>query len=248
MLGDRLFYWVTKFMHTARAMVIVIFIVCVTMISNAKCVAAEQSAIRVMLLGNSITQGYTDSYRRPLWLALQEAGMNIDFVGTMSQGYAGQEQYSDYDSDHEGHWGWFSDEVLARIDDWATNSDPDIVLIHLGTNDIGSGQDIAQTGAEIERIIERLRVHNPRVHVLLATIIPVAHTATTKRIGDFNERLSALVMDLDSTRSRVVLVDQFAGFDANQDTYDGIHPNERGNQKMAAKWFAGLNLLLSGQP
>lgn len=205
---------------------------------------ADQPAIRVMPLGNSITQGYSESYRRPLWIALKQAGIDVDFVGTMNQGYSGQEKYDDYDRDHEGHWGWFSDEVLTRIADWAERSSPDVVLIHLGTNDIGTGQNIAQTVDEIKQIIGELRAQNPGVHVLLAAIIPVTHGLTTGRIGDFNEQLSVLARDLDAADSRVVLVDQFTGFDPFLDTYDGIHPNERGNQKMADNWFAGLNSLL----
>jgi lysophospholipase L1-like esterase len=42
----------------------------------------------------------------------------------------------------------------------------------------------------------------------------------------------------------VVLVDQFAGFDAEQDTYDGTHPNVGGSQKIADKWFAAMQPLL----
>lgn len=237
------FHWATEFTQSAHAIIIVI--VCVILLGDVKTVFAEQVSIRVMPLGNSITQGYSDSYRRPLWIALQDTGVNVDFVGSMSQGYAGEEKYDDYDKDHEGHWGWFSDEVLAHIDEWAAHNNPDIVLMHLGTNDIGSGQDIFQTGDEIERIIKRLRVHNTRVHILLAAIIPVSHAAVTKRISDLNERLAILAQELNSSSSRVLLVDQFRGFDANLDTYDGIHPNDTGIHKMAEKWFASLKLLLS---
>ena len=198
-----------------------------------------------MPLGNSITQGYSDSYRRPLWLALQEAGIKTDFVGTMRQGYSGGEQYDDYDPDHEGHWGWHSDEVLERIDDWVAHANPDIVLMHLGTNDIGSGQDIMQTRNEIESIIERLRAHNAGIHILLAAIIPVDHASAAVRIREFNSSLSDLAQELDSDHSRVLLVDQFTGFNAVLDTYDGIHPNVQGNQKMAEKWLAGLRTLLN---
>lgn len=197
-----------------------------------------------MPLGDSITQGYKESYRQPLWSVLREAGWEVDFVGSMNQGYAGGVDSGDYDHDHEGHWGWFADEVLERIDDWAVRATPDIVLMHLGTNDIGSGQDIEETTNEIREIVQRLRVHNPRVHVLLAAIIPVAHDIAEERLRRFNKRVAALAQELDTASSRVLLVDQFTGFDARQDTYDGIHPNEQGNKKMADKWFAALESLL----
>ena len=142
--------------------------ICLMFLIPGDRVAAEQTPLRIMLLGDSITQGDASSYRRPLWIALGEAGMSVDFVGSMSRRYSGGNDANDYDADHEGHWGWRADQVLGRIDQWAAQAAPDIVLMHLGTNDIGGGQDIDETVDEIDQIIERLRAHNPRVHVLLA--------------------------------------------------------------------------------
>ncbi len=207
-------------------------------------VTADQAAVRIMPLGDSITQGYSTSYRRPLWLALRDAGKNMDFVGSMDGHYAGGEEPGDYDVDHEGHWGWTADEVLARIGHWVVRSDPDIVLLHLGTNDIGRGQDPPGVVDEILRIIERIRAYNPGIHVLLAAIIPVDHEAANERVSQFNAALAELAQSLDSGPSRVLLVDQFEGFDAGRDTYDGLHPNAGGIRKMAAKWFAALQPLV----
>ena len=158
--------------------------------------------------------------------------------------YTGGNDTNDYDADHEGHWGWRADEVLERIDQWAAHAKPDIVLIHLGTNDIGGGQDIDETVNEIDQIIGRLRAHNRRLQVLLAAILPVAHYAVTRRIEKFNDRLVELAKAKDMETSRVVLVDHFTGFDPEQDTYDGVHPNDDGNQKMAKKWFIDIQSLL----
>ncbi|MDJ0955424.1 MAG: SGNH/GDSL hydrolase family protein [Arenicellales bacterium] len=218
--------------------------ICVTLLTGAGMVEADRPPVRIMPLGDSITQGYNDSYRRPLWLALREAGWDVDFVGSMNEGYAGSEESNDYDSDHEGHWGWFANEVLERIDEWAARAEPEIVLMHLGTNDIGSGQDISETANEIRQIIQRLRAYNPRIHVLVAAIIPVAHAMAEERIRLFNIQLAALAEELDTTSSRVVLVDQFTGFDARQDTYDGVHPNGKGDNKMSQRWFGPLESLL----
>jgi len=219
--------------------------ICIVFLMPGNCVAAGQTPLRIMPLGDSITQGAAGNYRRPLWIALGEAGMSVDFVGSMSRGYTDGDDASDYDTDHEGHWGWRADQVLGRIDQWTAQATPDVVLIHLGTNDIGGGQDIDETVDEIDQIIERLRTHNPDVHVLLAAIIPVAHYAATIRIEEFNEGLAELAKAKDTPTLRVVLVDHFTGFDAEQDTYDGIHPNDGGNQKMANRWFIGIQSLCS---
>ena len=38
----------------------------------------------------------------------------------------------------------------------------------------------------------------------------------------------------------VFLVDQFVDFDAQTETYDGIHPNDLGEEKMAQRWFEAI--------
>lgn len=206
---------------------------------------AGQTPLRIMPLGDSITQGDRDSYRRPLWLALKRAGIDADFVGSMRRGHGAESKARDFDDDHEGHWGWRADHVLAHVDTWAARAMPDIVLMHLGTNDVGAGHDINETVHEIARIIQRLRQQNPSVHILLAAIIPVDHERVTQRIKQFNKKLARLAATVDTPASRVVLVDQFTGFDAKQDTYDGTHPNDAGNTKIADNWFAALKALLS---
>lgn len=207
--------------------------------------AADGKVLRIMPLGDSITQGYDASYREPLWHALQDAGWEVDFVGSMDRYYGGGIRPQQYDPDHEGHWGWFADEVLARIADWAARTEPDIALVHLGTNDIGSGQDPLDTVKEVGQIVALLRQQNANIHVLLAAIIPIDHAGANKRVKTYNAALGALARSLDDARSRILIVDQFSGFDASQDTYDGLHPNESGIQKMAIRWLSALERLRS---
>jgi lysophospholipase L1-like esterase len=78
---------------------------------------------------------------------------------------------------------------------------------------------------------------------MVAQLIPVASHEGNRRINRLNRALAELphVRDL---RARVIVVDQFSGFDPVADTYDGIHPNERGEEKMAEVWFGALNKVL----
>jgi hypothetical protein len=48
---------------------------------------------------------------------------------------------------------------------------------------------------------------------------------------------------LTTPESPVVIVDQHTGFDAERDTFDGVHPNAEGEAKMAAAWFAACRAL-----
>jgi lysophospholipase L1-like esterase len=209
--------------------------------------AAAQSVkpTRIMPLGDSITQGDRNhnSYRRPLWIQLSKAGYNVDFVGSTQEHFQGSSPVSDFDQNHEGHWGWRVDQILEQINGWAGTSQPDIVLIHLGTNDINSGQSHESTSEELRKLIQTLRRINPRIKTLISQLIPCGDEA---QIRQFNRLIVDLARDTNTQESPVIVVDQFSGFNpkAGFDTYDGCHPNESGEKKMASRWFAALKKVL----
>ncbi len=143
--------------------------------------------MNVMLLGDSITDNH---YRAGLWRRLQSGGYQFDFVGTQHS-YpllvrVGELRVGDatFDSDHQGHMGWQTSELLlgsewdpdGNLASWldALGADrPDIVTVHIGTNDLIVGvASPADTVASIAEIVDVLRQANPDVTVLIAQIIP----------------------------------------------------------------------------
>lgn len=202
--------------------------------------------VKIMLLGDSITQGNTTyvSYRRPLWQLLQDQKYAVDFVGSLKTQKDGEVPIIDFDSDHEGHWGWRVDEVLAQLDGWAQATKPDIALVHLGTNDIAEKQDLQETITELKQVITKLRSANPKVKILMAQIIPLL--GSEAQCQDFNGQIQVLAHQMTTQQSPVVVVDQFSGFHAEvgKDTYDGAHPNENGAQKIAQRWLSALKSFL----
>lgn len=208
--------------------------------------AQSIQAIRIMPLGDSITQGNTqyNSYRRGLWLQLREAGYNVDFVGSQRSNFEGPAPSPDFDLDHEGHWGWRVDEILQRLPGWAAVAQPDIVLIHLGTNDIAQNQSIASTTTEVRSLIQTLRTVNPRVQILVAQIIPL--WGAEAQMQQLNTSIAQLATELNTTESPIITVDQFTGFNPlpSKHTYDGCHPNAVGEAIMADRWFTTLKTVL----
>jgi len=193
-------------------------------------------------LGDSITQSNNEhvSYRYPLWEDLLEAGYEFDFIGSMNTNFSGSPTYPNpaFDRDHEGHWGWRVDEINAQMGGWLAGYTPDVVLMHLGTNDAFQGQSTDSTIDELTTLIGMLRADNERVVILLAKVIP--STQSQNNLDALNGRFDALAASLTTAASPVVVVDQASGFDANGDTFDGIHPDEGGEQKMATKWLEAL--------
>ena len=108
---------------------------------------STKELIRIMPLGDSITSSDPShrSFRYYLWHELLEAGYGTDFVGSQIRNDFGSPPDFDFDQNHEGHVGWRTDEVLTRITAWMNVAHPDVVLIHLGTNDIWQGQSPAST-------------------------------------------------------------------------------------------------------
>ena len=134
--------------------------------------------------------------------------------------------------------------MLGNIEPWLAKNTPDIVLIHLGTNDVLQQRPLDDVMADMETLITVLRRYNSNIKFFVATLIPVAPSFPDSRIEEFNYCLKQAMPQLSQPVSPLVLVDQFKGFDALNDTYDGVHPNASGEKKMSMKWFMALEAVL----
>ena len=120
--------------------------------------ALSADPLTILPLGDSITQSeyvagnparQQSSYRAPLQEMLGDPE-RYDFIGSQSGhcgGGADAEASADFDPDHEGHWGWRTDEILngpdanycggdagtGNLTSWLNGyeDEPDIVLLHV---------------------------------------------------------------------------------------------------------------------
>jgi lysophospholipase L1-like esterase len=220
---------------------------------------------RILPLGDSITQGGQGfaSYRYALWFQLEQAGRDVDFVGQRTALFGGgtpdasayPAYLTTFDRDHEGYWGWRTDEIDGITAAIASAAQPDIVLVHLGTNDIGQlgAAGVANADTHLRSIVAKLRAAVPRVTILLARVIPIGpgttYFANAAQVAPLNTAISAIAADLDTPASRIFAVDQNTGFDvATMVQPDGLHPNLAGEAHMAGVWFARLSTLLPPGP
>jgi len=220
----------------------------ITLLISVSQILAADDAVKILPLGDSITQGGNNyaSYRRSLWFKLQNQGYDIDFIGSQSS-FVGDvdEALKDFDLDHQGHWaqeaGWLDD----NLDVWLINYTPDIVLLHAGTNDFYRGQSNSSTIDELDSIINnKFRAKNANVVILLAKIIPMKNTDTFS----FNQFIESLAISKSTADSPVILVDQYTGYNPQTDNHDNWHPNTTGEEKMASRWFAALQPFLEITP
>lgn len=212
--------------------------------------AAAAEPVRIMPLGDSIT-GSPGCWRSVLWNRLQDAGhTSIDFVGTLGpQGCA-----LPHDGDNEGHGGFLATNVAAQnqLPGWLSATRPDIVVMHFGTNDVWSNIAPDRILAAYDTLVGQMRASNPDMKILVAQLIPMNPgncAECAQRVVTFNGRIPAWAAAISTARSPVITVDQWSGFSTASDTYDGVHPNSSGDDKIAGRWYPALAALLpAGTP
>lgn len=229
---------------------------------------AYAQTIRIMPLGDSITKGsssgvvpdtdpYQVSYRKALWDKLIAAGYTVDFVGSLNSGSA---VFGSSDpADHEGHGGWCADgcypnDIRDHVYDFLKNRPADVVLLHIGTNDIEGGH---ASSSEVNGILEEIYKYGDdydrEIWVVLALIIEQAAPCGEKcaAITNFNNAVYTMAQQRMQNGDRLVVVDMQdgAGIDyrlhsAGGDMWDTLHPYATGYTKMADVWFDALQQIL----
>lgn len=209
----------------AAGVVVIAAALLVTGVANAQ----SNGGVRVMPLGDSITDGFNvpGGYRVELWQSLVGGGYTVDFVGSQSNGPG-----SLGDRDHEGHSGWTIGQIDANVESWLQQTTPRTVLLHIGTNDMF--QDPGGAPARLSALIDRIVATAPEAEVFVSTIIPFPAAAAA--VQAYNAAIPGIVA---TKGPRVHLVDMFSALTPS-DLADGVHPNAGGYAKMAAVWFDAL--------
>ncbi|WP_229796193.1 SGNH/GDSL hydrolase family protein [Saccharothrix coeruleofusca] len=209
--------------------------------------ARAEAPVRIMPLGDSIT-GSPGCWRARLDVDLRAAGhTNIDFVGTQPAQGCGVA----YDGEHEGHGGALVTAVADQdqLVPWLRATDPDVVLVHFGTNDVWSNRSTVTILAAYGKLVDQMRAQKPTVRVIVAKIIPMGTSQCApcgQRVVDLNAAIPGWASGKSTTASPITVVDQWTGFAAATDTYDGVHPNASGERKMADRWFPAVVSALTG--
>ena len=216
--------------------------------------AYAQAPIKIMPLGDSITyddrvgdtrtSGEVTGYRQPLWQLLNSGGYYVDFIGSV---IAGQDVLPAFDPDNDGYPGTRDDQIALMVYELLTESMPDVVLLHIGTNEVD------QSELDVETIldeIDRYEIDNgTTVKVFLARIINRRpYDVTTTK---FNDNVEAMAQLRIAAGDDIVIVDMEDGasldyrLEPQGDMADQWHPNGDGYVKIANKWMEALTSYLS---
>lgn len=202
-----------------------------------------------MPLGDSITDGSSfDSpdgsggYRGPLYSLLTTAGYEIDYIGSQTINSSLVP-----DQNHEGHSGWRIDQLDSNMAGWlASMADPDVVLMHIGTNDFGQNVDTMNAINRLDALILKIATLRPNAHIIVTNLMARGEPQNTNIQNQFNPYVQARV-DAHATAGRLVTFLDMRSVVPLSDMPDSLHPNQTGYNKMANAWFAAIQAILEAE-
>ena len=208
--------------------------------------------LTVLWAGDSMTAAPWG--RRRLKSNFDKAGYRTEFVGSQ---FGANPEGGFTDGEHEGYPGCKIADVAAKLtapDTGALARFPaDIVLILLGTNDIGQGQ-VNGAADRLRECVVQIRRAKPKARIFVGTIPPIlpnAFDGYDKHRGDvnvYNAAVRAVVAGLRKRDARIHLVDIHAALPATSDYIgDGVHPTgygvaeeKDGYAHMGDAWFRAI--------
>ena len=201
---------------------------------------AQSAGLRLMPIGDSITAGYRSStgngYRGPLYPELINQGDALDFVGSQRSGVM-------FDPDNEGYYGDRIDQITGLINTELALYQPNIVLLHIGTNDLGQNYNVSTAPGRLASLIDQIIAADPNATVLVAQLICNSNAGVQSLINSYNSQIPGIVQARVNAGKHVYTV-SMSSLNTG-DLNDGLHPNDGGYQKMADNWDAAIQHVIS---
>lgn len=176
--------------------------------------AAPRPAPVVTVLGDSITAGYglraADALPAQLERALQAVGVTarVRAAGVSGDTTAGG---------------------LARLD-FSVQPDTAVCVVALGGNDLLQGIEPAQTRANLDRIVRRLKARK-------VTVVLAGGKAPSRNLGAYGRAFDQVFSEVAAANRVVLAPDLLAGVSNRPEMKqaDGLHPNAAGARLIAAR-------------
>ena len=206
-------------------------------LANALPAYGATPPVRVMFLGDSITQGQSlAGYRRYVVdYLIRLRGYNIDAVGSLD----GEHPADMVEFQHDGHSQKRTDEIGPLLPNLMATYQPDVVVLQIGTNDVLQ----SQAGGVAERVAgltSSICSKAPGVKVVVGKLTPLAvgrPTSWTYVNDHLPDALAALPAScsysLVNAGAGFVVKDDISGPGYYKDDAGGIHPTDSGYRKMA---------------
>lgn len=244
----------------------------VVAVAAGHCVATADVALKVMPLGDSITEGWMASmighpendiagYRGPLYAKLTVAGYDVQFVGSNNT-FPGTLPAGQIH--HEGHSGWMIAAGMAgtesreglteHIEEWLgpEGVNPDVILLMIGTNDIWWNNQLDTAPDRLSTLISKISNKTtglkPDAHLIVAQVTPFDDNTKDALVQTYNSSMANVVLQHRAWGENVSLVDMHSAVSRTTDLSDLVHPNANGYNKIADVWLQGIKTAVAPEP
>jgi lysophospholipase L1-like esterase len=208
--------------------------------------------MRIMAMGDSNTYGIIDStnresggYRIKLDAKLATAGINADFVGSLSSGPSS-------DNQHEGYNGQTIDWLSLKAHQVVPVHKPDVILLMAGSNDLKT-DSVATMKSDMSKLLDVLAKDAPNAVILVSTLPPPQPNNTAGQSAAnadiFNDALPGIVAGKAAAGMKVKLVDTRSLTTSDMSPVGpdaGVHLNAQGYEKMANFWLNAITQVGGG--
>jgi lysophospholipase L1-like esterase len=201
------------------------------------------TVLKVMPFGDSLTQvgGTAMGFKGYLLDKLYAAGSPVDYVGSqVASGPAGLK-----DRDHEGHSGWQNSNFQPTAGGFVSTYKPDVVVYHVGTNDIWSNVDANTAIGRLRDVLTRIYAAKPDTHVVVAKIVRM-NVGKEAQWQSYNSQIPGVVSGFAAQGRRISLADLSATLAPADLQGDGIHVTDGGHRKMADAFYPVVKAALDG--
>lgn len=218
---------------------------------------SDGSPCRIMPLGDSITFGIGSSgggYRVELFRQALANDRSITFVGTAQPNGPNDVNGQPFPRSHQGHSGFTisgggAGSLAQVVSQSLVPSDPDIILLHIGTNDTNGNIDLGNAPQRLGALLDQITDGAPDALLVVAQNIPITVAATNARVLAYNAAIPALVEERVAEGKHIRLLDMYTPFAttpnfANALMNDFLHPNDAGYVVMGETWFDAIEDVL----
>ncbi|MER6434819.1 MULTISPECIES: SGNH/GDSL hydrolase family protein [unclassified Streptomyces] len=212
--------------------------------------------LRFMSVGDSQTIGSAGehTWRYRMWQHLRTTyGGPFGIVGPRETLYDkatdSPDSYAyaepDFPRAHLAGWGEGWIHMVPLIQEAVRAHRADVLLVSLGLIDLGFYTNAEQTAGNVRAFVAEARAANPRIRMAVLPVTPNVRARSdppfAAAVDSFNDLLAKAVADLGEPRSPLLLVSPPPGYDIHTDTYDGTHPNESGEHRIAEAFAEAMH-------
>ena len=161
---------------------------------------------------------------------------------------------------HEGRPGWTTKQIIAILPLWAATQ-PDIIVIHLGTNDVGQNHTLPELLTDMSSLLHNISIALPNARVFLCTILYMINSINPQWVPMIEAYNTALKTNFGSRSVSIIDVASATGLCNANDSplhrfcaqcnssgpcitdptfYDRVHPTAAGYNVFAGVLAAAL--------